>query len=1000
MKNNLSKTFKRSVTALAVSVSLGMALPAIAASNTQGGLVGQAVTSSGNTIGQATVVIKNKNTGLTRSVESDSEGNYRFPLLPAGTYEVSATKDGFGSSNIRTVKVVIGQNANVDLNVRSNTEVIEVTGSSIAMIDVTSAESVMLIDSETIDRLPISRNLTSVALLAPGVNQGDSAFEGDGTLASFAGSSVGENAYYINGLNTTNFRNGLGGSQVPFEFYEQFEVKNGGYGAEYGRSTGGVVTAITKSGSNESKYSFSAFFEPDSLRADKPNVYNDSGELIQINDQDENDEYDFNFSASGALIEDELFYYVLLNPTKTESALNTSTLGGSSYFERETESLFWGLNVDWYINDNNIVELTAFSDERETDLVTSTWLPETNTAINPAASIESRGGLNVALKYTSIITDDLQISALAGLNRYDRTDSSEFDADCPWIYDSRDGGLTKLGCWATANVVEADDERKAFRVDVDYYLGDHSLRFGVDYEENSINNIEQYSGGGGYYRYYTTGEDGAFDGALVEGDEYYRLRERTNNGSFETITSAIYIEDTWQVTDEVVLTLGLRNETFDNKNIDGDSFIKVSNQLAPRLGAAWDINGDGESKLYAHYGHYFLPVAANTNLRMAGAELYTERFFALDGLDANSLPTNDNFASVSGTTAVHPDQLGGTTVFSNGTVADTKELVDSTIEPMFQEELIIGYETMVNEEWTIGVRATYRNLDTSLEDIAIDKGFNDYLEREFGSSCTLCSGFHYYVLTNPGTDLTFTTDPDGDGPLLNQEYTISAEDLGYPEAERQYGSVDITFDRAWDGVWMLKGSYTWSHSWGNTEGAVRSDNGQDDAGLTTNFDQPGLTDGASGNLPNDRRHQVKIFGGYQVTENFLVGANFVWQSGRPKNAFGYHPTDDFAQLYGSESFFKNGELIPRGSLGNLPSYWSMDVNAKYFTEINGADVTFALDIFNLFNNDTVRQVYEIADSEDTGSFAGVGVHPADEYYGYADNHQTPRYVRLSASLRF
>ncbi len=234
--------------------------------------------------------------------------------------------------------------------------------------------------------LPISRDLTSVALLAPGVNQGDSAFEGDGTLASFGGSSVGENAYYINGLNTTNFRNGLGGSTVPFEFYEQFEVKNGGYGAEYGRSTGGVVTAITKSGSNESKYSFSAFFEPDSLRADKPNVYNDSGELIQINDQDENDEYDFNVSASGALIEDELFYYVLLNPSKSESAFNTSTLGGSSYFERETESLFWGLNVDWYINDNNIVELTAFSDERETDVITSTWVQETQTAINPAAS--------------------------------------------------------------------------------------------------------------------------------------------------------------------------------------------------------------------------------------------------------------------------------------------------------------------------------------------------------------------------------------------------------------------------------------------------------------------------------------------------------------------------------------------------------------------------------------------------------------------------------------
>lgn len=999
MKNNLSKTFKRSIAAIAISASLSVTLPAIAASNTQGGLVGQAITSSGNSIGQATILIKNTNTGLTRSVESDSEGKYRFPLLPAGTYEVSAKKGGFGESNVSTVRVVIGQNASLDLRITSDTEVIEVTGSSVAMIDVASAESVMIIDSETIDRLPLSRDITSVALLAPGVNQGDSAFEGDGNLASFAGSSVGENAYYINGLNTTNFRNGLGGSQVPFEFYEQFEVKNGGYGAEYGRSTGGVVTAITKSGGNESKFLVSAFVEPDSFSKDKPNVYNDSGELIQINDHDESASYDFNVSASGALIEDELFYYVLLNPRKTKQYNHTSTLGGTTYFERETETLFWGLNVDWYINDNNIIELTAFSDERETDLVTSNWDIDSATKSNSAPSIESRGGLNVALKYTSVITDDLQVSVLAGLNRADRTDSSEFDATCPWIYDSRDGGLDKLGCWATSNVVEADDERKALRIDVDYYLGDHSLRFGVDYEENSINNIEQYSGGGGYYRYYTAGEGGAFDGALAEGDQYYRLRERNNNGSFDTITSAIYIEDTWQVTDDIVLTLGLRNETFNNKNIDGESFIKVDNQLAPRLGAAWDINGDGESKLYAHYGHYFLPVAANTNLRMAGAELYTSRNFPLDGLDANSVPTNDYLAAVSGTITDHPAQLDSTSVFGNGTVADTRELVDSTIEPMFQEEIIIGYETLINDEWTVGVRATYRNLDTSLEDIAIDKGFNDYLERDFGSSCTVCTGFHYYVLTNPGTDLTFTTDPDGDGPLLNQEYTISATDLGYPEAERQYGSVDITFDRAWDGVWMLKGSYTWSHSWGNTEGAVRSDNGQDDAGLTTNFDQPGLTDGAKGNLPNDRRHQVKLFGGYQVTENFLVGANFVWQSGRPKNAFGYHPTDVFAQAYDSEAFYQNGVNVPRGSLGNLPSYWNIDVNAKYFTEINGADVTFSLDVFNILNNDRVRQIYEVADSEDAG-FVGVGQQPADEYYGYADNHQKPRYVRLSASVRF
>jgi outer membrane receptor for ferrienterochelin and colicin len=993
--SNLKLNFKRSVTAIAVAMTLSAAVPAMAASNTQGGLVGNAV-ANGVSITEATITILNTKTGLTRTTVSDSEGKYRFPLLPPGTYTVSASKAGSGESNLITTKIVIGQNVSLDLNMQDDTEVIQVTGSSVAMIDVSSTESVMIIDSETIERLPIARDLTSVALLAPGVNQGDSAFEGDGNLASFGGSSVGENAYYINGLNTTNFRNGLGGSQVPFEFYDQFEVKNGGYGAEYGRSTGGVVTAITKSGGNESKFGMSAFYEPDAFSEDKPNVYDTAGDLVQVGDQDESNNYDFNVYASGALIEDELFYYVLLNPSSQKSQYNSSALGSSAFFERESDTLFWGLNVDWYINDNNTIELTAFSDEREDEVTTSVYDQATKTISDGALSTENRGGLNVALKYTSIITDDLQVSFLAGLNRYDRTDGSEFDADCPWINDSRDGGITKMGCWATANVVTADDERQAFRVDVDYYIGDHSLRFGFDYEENTINNVEQYSGGGRYYRYFTAGAD-TYPGQLEAGDEYYRLIERNSTGSFDTITSAMYIQDTWQVSDDVVLTLGLRNETFDNKNIDGKSFIKVSDQIAPRLGAAWDIEGDGSSKLFAHYGHYYLPVAANTNLRMAGAELYTRRFFPLEGLDSNSIPTNDHFPETGGTTTDHPDQLSSTSVFGNGDVADTRSLVDSNIEPMFQEEFIIGYQRLINDEWSAGIRATYRNLDTSLEDIAIDAGLQRYADENSGADLGL-SGFHYYVLTNPGADMSIFVDADGDGEA--EQITLTADQLGYPKAERQYASVDITFDRAWDGEWMLGGSYTWSHSWGNTEGAVRSDNGQDDAGLTTNFDQPGLTDGGSGNLPNDRRHQVKLRGGYAITENFLIGANFSWQTGRPRSAFGYHPTDDFAQAYGSESFYKNGEQINRGSLGEQPSYWSLDVNAKYITTISDADVTFSLDIFNLFNNDEVRQTYEIADSEDSGSFGGVGTHPEDPNYGLPDNFQTPRYVRLSASLRF
>ena len=202
------------------------------------------------------------------------------------------------------------------------------------------------------------------------------------------------------------------------------------------------------------------------------------------------------------------------------------------------------------------------------------------------------------------------------------------------------------------------------------------------------------------------------------------------------------------------------------------------------------------------------------------------------------------------------------------------------------------------------------------------------------------------------------------------------------------------------GVWLLNAAYTWSHSWGNNEGAVRSDNDQTDAGLTTNFDQPGLLDGAYGNLPNDRRHAVKITGAYQVFENFTLGANFRWTSGRPLNSFGFHPTDVFASLYQAESFVKDGELVTRGSQGTTPNTWNLDLSAKYLIELEQADVALRADIFNVFNNDEATQLNEVnerfAGYSDAGGYAGE-YNPS---YGLPTSFQTPRYVRFSVEVNF
>jgi hypothetical protein len=979
------KAFKTSAAAIAVAACIGMATPALA--NTNGFISGNSTTESGVIITGASVTILNLETGLTREVQTNSNGVFRFPLLPPGNYKVSASADGFRTTTEENVVVGISGKVNINLKLQSDTtEVIQVLGSSVSLVDVTSNSTGIVVDSFTLEKVPVARDLTGVALLAPGTTKGDSAF---GNLPAIGGASVAENAYYVNGLNLTNFRTGVGSSNPPFEMLETFEVKTGGYSAEFGRITGGVINAKTKSGSNEFKWGVNVYYEPDAFREDKPSSRRDDGTFRIDNTNDENDFFETNIWASGALIEDTLFYYVLYSPredTFTYNGAEAATGGGviQNVFDQTEDDAFWGTKIDWYINDSNILELTAFSDE--TRRVTTTFTDiDGERQSGSTQGFDDIGGTNYTLKYTGIINDYFNIEAQYGMNEQNRTSQSALDAN-PVIYRRFDsnGAFVIGGNWANFLVDEGFDEREVFRVDANLFAGDHSLRFGLDYEVLTAEANTVLSGGNYYLLYVDDVTDPA-----NETIREVRRRTYSSGGAFELKNFAFYVQDQWQVTDDLVVNMGLRNDSFENFNGAGESFVKLDNQWAPRLGAVYDLKGDGDSKVWASYGRYYLPVAANTNIRLSGAETYIHDFRAFTGFADAALEV-PNFDE--GGAATSPQQ-----VFANGDVPSALAIVDADLDSMYSDEFIAGYQFQLNDEWSMAIQGTYRELATTIEDVAVDFGFNQYVEREFGSSCTECSGFHYYVLANPGTDITITTDPDGDGPLLDQAYTIPASDLNYPESVRKYAGIDVTLEKAWDDVWLLNAAYTWSHSWGNNEGYVRSDNGQDDAGLTTLFDQPGLLDGAYGNLPNDRRHALKVFGAYQITEAFQLGANFQWQSGRPKNAFGYHPTDEFARAYGSESFYAGGELVPRGSLGTTSSSWSVDLTASYVMALNeDYDLTFRADVFNLFNNDTVTEVREIYDDE-----ASDELNPTiDPNFGRATNWQTPRYARFSISLRY
>ena len=135
-------------------------------------------------------------------------------------------------------------------------EEIQVLGTRIVTaVDVKSTESATNVTREELERLPVERDLLSVALLAPGLTKGDGGLCSGGNCGvSFGGSSIAENTVYINGLNVTDFYNRVGFSSVPYAFYKEFQVKTGGYSVEFGRTTGGVINAVTRSGTNEFEF--------------------------------------------------------------------------------------------------------------------------------------------------------------------------------------------------------------------------------------------------------------------------------------------------------------------------------------------------------------------------------------------------------------------------------------------------------------------------------------------------------------------------------------------------------------------------------------------------------------------------------------------------------------------------------------------------------------------------------------------------------------------------
>jgi len=1008
-------------TALALALSMGFATVAFAQSTT-GSIFGTAPAGVGET-----VMVQGAN-GTNREVAVDASGRYAINGLPVGQYTVSLRKDGQVLATQDNVGISAGGGTEVPFSAANakdaqNLNAVQVVASALPAIDVTSVNSSTVITSADLQKLPVGRSAESIALLAPGTVQGSGYFN---NAVSFGGAGVTENAYYVNGYNTTEPYRNTGGFQLPYGAIDQQQTYTGGYSAQYGRSDGGVINQIGKRGTNEWHFGGQIAWSPKFWDEGGKNVYyptfgnlpagyavdNPDLQGTLYRDRSHNKSWETIYSAyvGGPLIKDKLYVFLAAETTKTKGT-NVQSIDSQKaiYYSDHTEN-FYG-KLDWNIDDNNVFELTAMQSNSSGDTVNgsgATYAYDYDTRqvgsfVAPNDVTKDNAKFLIG-KYTSYISDNANLSITWGKGTFEN----------PWVYAnnsknphisgaSSQNPLYGVGIVNDNNTfyhyaTDAGNSTRGLRADFTYQLGNHQLGVGIDNMNYAAQHQGQAMSGPGYGWIYGHSSDPTkdispgLDVGPAGGDGYYVRRYIYNvQTSMSMSQKAYYLQDVWNVTDTVQLNLGIRNDHFTNYNDLGIAFVDEKNQWEPRLGVSWDVNGDSTFKVYGNAGRYYLALPDNVAERAANRSTYTSEYFTYTGIDANGVPTGlTPVGGVNGGPAPGPVSSGN----EYGQPKDAKQVTATNLKAQYQDEYILGFDKTLGPDWVYGAKLTYRQLQTAIDDecdpdamaakmTASGLNVDDYSTSVYNPYCRLF---------NPGETNTFAVARNDGMGYAN--VSMNAADWGYTNggAKRKYTSVDLYLEHPFDGKWQGRVDYTFARARGNTEGQVRSDFGQGDVSKTEDWDTWQLMDHSYGDLLNSRKHSLRVRGSYQVNPEWLLSGTLLVQSGTPATCLGYYGTNESdPSTYGGNYHWCFGQPTPPGSTGFTPWTKKLNLAVRYAPAFAAHKLAFQLQVFNVLNEQKAVQIDPVSENDR---------YTVSNTYGQGIFFEDPRYVRLSVSYDY
>jgi carboxypeptidase family protein len=600
--------------------------------------------STGAVLPGATVTARHVETGFTRTAVTESAGEYRLPSLPPGPYSVSVEMQGFNGETRPDIILVIDQTAiiNFSLKLATVSETVTVTGES-PIVDVTRSDVSTSISSEQIQGLPTaSRRWVDLAMLTPGTSQDN--IRGQfyrGNVNIGAGTREYSNMFYVDGVNNTWAEMGEPRQNFAMDAIQEFKVSTSGYKAEYGLATGGVLTVVTKSGTNLFKGSGLFFLRDESLTAEE--YFQKQNDVVKNlppgTSKPDYRRYQYGGTFGGPIVKDRTHFFFAYERTDEDQYFTVNANNLFPQYEGVVKSAqyrwTYNLKVDHQLSSRQSLFFRWGAEDEYRPVVTAGGRTAASASFDFAVPRQS-----AVLGHTTVLSDralnDFRFQY--AYSKYEVAPPySHLDAE-PGDFESRLPYCTPVftypsiiigGC---GNAQMGPEHRVQFKDEFSYLMrawgGKHQWKTGFDFSyipfEGDLTNSPLGS--------WSFPKDAPYNAADPTTFPTQFTQSLPTYANIPVTTYAMYLQDDFQVGPGLILNLGVRydrqigsyNEDLsdllgkiqDKLGRGGTFPLDVSvvqppgkrgdpNNFGPRIGFAWDPNVSGVMNIHGAWGMFY-----------------------------------------------------------------------------------------------------------------------------------------------------------------------------------------------------------------------------------------------------------------------------------------------------------------------------------------------------------------------------------------------------------